>query len=187
MKTGKYKDLVQRLGVSKLLLIALAGVLLLVGSVQETKDIQNSDEKKAEVSSGTQTGKENYVQDLEQRLVEMLLEIKGVKNAKVMIMLESTEQKEILREEDVIKEDTSESDSSGGKRDVHSYQKDETMIYVRDAEGKEIPYVMSEQMPEIRGVAVIADGAEDPIIREKIILLIKALFGIEINKIMVTE
>ena len=41
-------------------------------------------------------------------------------------------------------------------------------------------------MPEIEGVAVVADGGNSPVIKEKIINLIKALFGLEINKIMVT-
>ena len=44
---------------------------------------------------------------------------------------------------------------------------------------------MSNFMPEVEGVAIIAEGGDSPVVKEKITGIIKALFGIEINKIAV--
>lgn len=183
----KGKQLLQKIGKDKLVLLALAGVLLLLSAIpgdSETKEQETVQSQVVTVSTGTDSSK--YVEELEQRLAKMIAEIQGVDNVKVMITLQKSEEKEVLKEEDIVQEDTAETDSNGGERKITSYQKDETTIYSKDSDGQETPYVIAEKMPDVCGVAVIADGADDPVIKEKIISLIKALFGIEINKIMVT-
>ena len=103
-----------------------------------------------------------------------------------MITVKGREGKEILKDENISSDNTKESDGAGGERNISSYNKDENTIYYKDSSGAQYPYVLSEIMPEIEGVAVVADGGDSPVIKEKIINLIKALFGLEINKIMVT-
>ena len=184
-----YKEMVGKIGKDKLLLLALAGGLLLFCSVPSGDEKQ---EKQTQTLSGTQAvslkkdDMEEYVEKLESRLEELIGEIEGVEQVHVMITLKSGASKEILKDESVNSEDTSESDSEGGQRSISSYGKDESTVYIRDSSGQEVPYVLSEISPEVEGVAVVADGGDSPVIKEKIISLIKALFGIEINKIMVT-
>lgn len=180
------KQMVQKIGKDKLILLALAGVLLLLSTIPAEKEEEQETVVAQPQTVSTSMDSSRYVEQLEQRLVEMIEEIQGVENAKVMITLQTTEEKEVLKEEDIVQDDTNETDSNGGVRKITAYQKDETTIYIKDADGQEIPYVIAEKMPDVCGVAVVADGGDDPIVKEKIINLIKALFGIEINKIMVT-
>lgn len=185
-----YKELVNKVGKEKLLLMAAAGMVLIICS------IPGKDEDQKE--SGTQTatgeiisGKESdsvseYVEKLEARLADIIEKMDGVENVHVMITVKGSESKEILKDENTASENTSESDGEGGERIISSVSKDENTVYYKDSTGTETPYVLSEILPEIEGVAVVADGGENPAVKEKIINMIKALFGIEINKIMVT-
>lgn len=182
-----YKDMINKIGKDKLILMAAAGVLLLLCSIPgEKKDEEkNSPERLSDCVQDGNTAAD-YVENLEQRLEEIIGRIDGVNRVSVMITIKGGESKEILKDENVASENTRESDRQGGERAIDSYSKDENTIYYRNSEGEEVPYVLSELSPQIEGVAVVADGGESPAVKEKIINLIKALFGIEINKIMVT-
>lgn len=185
-----YKDMLNKIGKEKLLLMAVAGMVLIICSIPgngEGEENGKEREEKTEIVSGEKKNSvSEYVEDLETRLAEIIGEIEGVNHVHVMITVKGSESKEILKDESIASENTSESDREGGERTISSYSKDENTIYYKDSTGAETPYVLSEILPEIEGVAVVADGGENPLIKEKIINLIKALFGIEINKIMVT-
>lgn len=189
-----YKELLGKIGKDKLLLMAVAGIVLIVCSVPtEKKDKNSSDSEQKGIQQETLqiSAEENssislYVENLEERLADIIGEMEGVKNVHVMITVKGSEGKEILKDENISSDNTKESDGAGGERTISSYNKDENTIYYKDSSGAQYPYVLSEIMPEIEGVAVVADGGDSPVIKEKIINLIKALFGLEINKIMVT-
>lgn len=194
-----YKELLGKIGKDKLLLMAAAGIVLIVCSVPvEKKKDTNGDtgqeqlqQEQLQQGGWQSTAKEKssislYVENLETRLADIIGQIEGVKNVHVMITVKGSESKEILKDENISTDNTKESDRNGGERTISSYNKDENTIYYKDSTGAQYPYVLSEIMPEIEGVAVVADGGDSPVIKEKIINLIKALFGLEINKIMVT-
>jgi len=190
-----YKELLGKIGKDKLLLMAAAGIVLIVCSIPaEKKEKNGSDAGQQEIQNEqlqNAAAKESsslsmYVENLEARLADIISQIEGVKNVHVMITVKGSEGKEILKDESISTDNTSESDGEGGERSISSYNKDENTIYYKDSSGAQYPYVLSQIMPEIEGVAVVADGGDSPVIKEKIISLIKALFGLEVNKIMVT-
>jgi hypothetical protein len=186
-----YKELLGKIGKDKLLLMAAAGIVLIVCSVPTEKKSSDSEQKgiqqeTLQISTEEKSNISLYVENLEERLADIIGEIEGVKNVHVMITVKGSEGKEILKDENISSDNTKESDGAGGERSISSYNKDENTIYYKDSSGAQYPYVLSEIMPEIEGVAVVADGGNSPVIKEKIINLIKALFGLEINKIMVT-
>ena len=185
-----YKELLGKIGKDKLLLMAAAGMVLIVCSIPDNSKENKSGSVPVETKQST-SAEENrtmsvYVENLETRLADIIEKIDGVKNVHVMITLKKSESKEILKDENISSDNTDEADREGGQRKIVSYNKDEGTIYYKDSTGAQYPYVLSEIMPEVEGVAVVADGGDSPIIKEKIISLIKALFGLEINKIMVT-
>lgn len=185
-----YKELLSKVGKDKLLLMAVAGMVLIICSIpgnDEDKKDSNTQTEARDIGSVEESDSISaYVEKLEERLADIIEKMDGVENVHVMITVKGSESKEILKDENTASENTSESDGNGGERMISSGSKDENTVYYRDSTGAETPYVLSEILPEIEGVAVVADGGENPAVKEKIINMIKALFGIEINKIMVT-
>ena len=91
------------------------------------------------------------------RLEELLISIKGVRNVKVMITLKSTLEKVILNQVAYDKTDENTTDSSGSSSVKNTYSQDSVVVYEEDADGNKIPYILKEKVPEIEGIAVIAE------------------------------
>lgn len=176
----------ETIGKEKLFLLIGAGILLMVLSMPGEKEEKKTKESVELVQTEQNDTAEAYAGQLEKQLTNILKEMEGVGEVHVMIVLKGSENKEILKDENITSENTKEVDSEGGERDITSYGKSETTIFDKDGSGKETPYILSENHPQVEGVAVVAQGAGNLAVKEKIIQLIKALFGIEVNKIMVT-
>ena len=128
---------------------------------------------------------DKYTIALEEKLKNILMSVEGAGKVQVMITLKSTSTKNVLMEEPYSEKNMSEKDGDGGSRDTYENSHDYHVIYMEDANGTSIPYVISEFSPQVEGVAVVAQGGDSAIVKEKITGIIKALFGIEINKIAV--
>lgn len=182
-------DIIKKIGRDKLILMIIAGVVLVLCTVweQSGRDEENKagDASSYERSAPADGYMDEYIKQQEKRLKEILKRIDGVGDVYVMITLKEGSGKNVLTDGNVSYEDTSEDDGTGGSRKIYTYSEDKKTVYVTDSSGRTEPYILSETAPQIEGVAVIAEGAESVKIKEKIINVIKALFGIEINKISV--
>ena len=164
----------------KLILIVLAGIVLVICTVWENKNKEtktdNTIAEKAEITYDAYC--EEYIKKQEKRLKEIISKIEGTGDVSVMITIKNTAQNKVLTEKNVSYEDTD---------NKYTYSEENKTVYVTDSDGNTKPYVLAETLPKIEGVAVIADGAKNSQIKEKIISIVKSLFGIEVNKISVTE
>jgi len=123
----------------------------------------------------------DYSSVLEKKLQDTLSQLKGVGEVKVMITLEETE--EVVPAFNTTKnnETTKEIDSQGGTREV--IREDMTIQVVTGDEGS--PIVIKEIKPTIRGVIVIAEGAEDLSVKEMLYEAVKTVLGIPGNRVEV--
>ena len=94
----KWKEIIAGIGKDKLLLLAIAGILLLLCSVPDKKE-----EKKTvqEETTGSMAVSDSYVEELERRLEEIILEIDGVNHVHVMITLKRGESRQVLKDESI--------------------------------------------------------------------------------------
>ena len=60
-------------------------------------------------------------------------------------------------------------------------------MYLENADGTKAPYVIEETMPVVRGVLVVAQGADDPQVVAEIKEAAMALFHLEAHKIKVMK
>lgn len=128
---------------------------------------------------------DTYTAALEKKLGNILMSVEGAGKVQVMITLKNTSTKEVLMEEPYSESNVNEKDGDGGSRDKSDKNQDYHVIYKEDGNGTLIPFVVSEYSPQVEGVAVVAQGGDSAVVKEKITGIIKALFGIEINKIAV--
>ena len=99
---------------------------------------------------------------LERRLEQLLSEIDGVISPAVMITLDSTTQRVYARDE------------SAGESSVVL------------AGGGRTPVEESTRLPEVRGAAVVCGGAQDPLIKEKVVNTVAGVLDISSSRIYVT-
>lgn len=123
----------------------------------------------------------DYNFSLENRLIIILEKFKGVGKVDVMITFEDSAEK--IPAANTIKtvESTKETDSEGGVREIN--REDTNTQIVNSQSGS--PITMKEINPTIKGVIVVAEGAEDPLVLEKLYEAVKTVLGINGNRVQI--
>ena len=135
-----------------------------------------------------QTAQEIQSQEeaMEQALADTLAQVDGVGAVRVALTLESTNRK--IVEKDVPDSQSSETRTSGDETSENSsFSQEESTVYERDGSGAETPYVVSEEYPAVRGVLIVAEGGDNPVVVQEIQEAVMALFGMDAHKIKVMK
>ncbi|MDE6470000.1 MAG: hypothetical protein K2L19_03140 [Eubacterium sp.] len=147
--------------------VGLIGIVLIFAS-----DMLGKDNKKQEVSND-KISYEEYTDQLESKLKNLITAIDGVGECHVMITLENTT--ESVYATDV--EFKNDNDSIN--------QKDEYVFY--DSEKGETPVLIKEYLPKVQGVTVVCTGGDNIAVKEKIIQAVTSLFNIPTNRVSVSK
>lgn len=105
---------------------------------------------------------------MQTEMKEALEAISGVDDVKVVVNVDASEQKIFEKNKVTQKQITEETDQDGGKRTVEDSNIDEQLVIIKSGE-KEGPIVLETKKPKIRGVLVVAKGAENIQIKKWII------------------
>lgn len=195
-------QIIQKIGLPRILLIIIAGIVLVVASVTDKKgnnDVYEEDVYTPGGEDNNINGSYNYSSESaalnamaeyasreESKLERILGQVEGIGKVKVMITLASSEERMTLQDTDNTESSTDEQDSNGGSRQQEEYiLKSENVIISSD--GNEYPYVVQVNSPKIEGVAVVAEGAGSGKKDSEIIDAVVALFSIEPHKIKVMK
>ena len=140
-------------------------------------------------SPGSDQTLEEYVALLEERLTELLSNISGAGKVQVMITARATREKVVEKDVTQSSARVSESDSNGGTRVTDESSYSETSLYTgsTSGQGSGEPYVVKELVPEIEGVVVAAQGAEDEYVIDEITQAVSVLFDLPVHKIKVVK
>ncbi len=161
---GDLKDSDKKLKI--IIAVALAGVMLIMLS-----ELVPSGDKNA--SDTTRSDYREYIACLEAESEELISSISGVGRCKVMITLKNTN-------ESVYAKNLEENSSSG------SYSKSDEYVLYEGQEGK-TPVLIKEYFPDIQGVAVVCDGADNTLVRESITESISSLYGVPVSRISISK
>ena len=63
----------------------------------------------------------------------------------------------------------------------------EEKIVLSDIDGDKIPYVVEERKPVPAGILIVAEGAENEEVRNKLYEAAKAIFGLSAHRIKITN
>lgn len=154
-------------------LLALGLILLAVSSLPTAKPAA-----KSVTAASTQSSSEDYAATLEERLASIISAIDGAGRVKVMVTLESGSEDVYLRDNDY-----GENIDPSGKSSRES--KDKYVIV--DGTGEEKGIVVRVREPEIRGVAVVCEGAGSQTVQQQIVRTVTALLGISSAQVSVAK
>ena len=177
-----FKNILNKSGKDKIFIVILMGVLLLIISFPTKK----TTDTKTEATTGTEDTDFSYEEYMEEKLENVLAKVDGVGKVKVIISFKNTGEKIIAKDENTSSENIQETDSSGGVRTTNQSSSESTNIYY-DSEAGSAPYVKSENLPEVEGVIVVAQGGGDGVIAANIISAVESLFGVPIHKVKVLK
>lgn len=155
----------------------------------EEKSTKESNTK--EVSYGVDVYTDDYVnayvEALELKTEELLSGMEGAGKVQVMITVADCGQEVLEKDREMGSSDLEETDQAGGTRKSIEQQQREEVIYTVNEEGDKIPYVIQRRLPEITGVVVMAQGAENMRTKDDIIEAVGVLFNLSEHKIKVIK
>jgi stage III sporulation protein AG len=128
----------------------------------------------------------DYEAEYENQLKEALETISGVGTVSVVVNVESAGEKIVEKNRITGNQVTKETDREGGKREVEDQSTDEQVVIIQDGE-KETPIVVQTKKPEIRGVLIVAQGADNIYIKKTIIESVTRVLGVPSHRVAVAS
>jgi len=171
----------EKILMSVVLLVIIAVVFIF--TAKEDKTILSTDPEAQTVAAvpADSSGISALEKSVEEKIAANLESIKGVGKTKVLVTFTSGLKKEYARDESVTKRTSKETDKEGGTRETVEVTETNHIVIA----GNTNPLVVVEQRPQVEGILVIAQGANDPKIKEQIFEAVKTLMNIPPSKISV--
>ena len=161
-----------------ILIVGIIGIVLIAFS-----NVFERSNSKTQTVSATLSA-ESYCENLENQLSEQIEEVVGGK-VKVMITLETGVEYIYASE---AKNDESEIENEGND-DSQKLQKDKksenNYILYKDENGKEVPLVVTEVMPSVKGVVVGCENGDNEVVSLAVKNLVKTALDISDEKVCV--
>ncbi len=156
-----------------LVIICIIGIILFL-KMTSTKSTSS---KSTTVSSSSYKTTLEYSEILENKLENLLSQIKGAGNVKVMISLEGSP-------ELVYAMDSNEKVSNNQNGSTTTSASSPILI---ENKGSSSPLILTEKLPKVKGVIVVSTGASDISIKLDILNSVSTLLDISIDKINVLK
>lgn len=125
-----------------------------------------------------------YERYYENQLKDALESIVGVQDVTVVVNVMSTEKKVFESNTIQRRQKTEETDSNGGKRTVEDISTDQQMVLIREGD-KEVPIVSQSIKPEIKGVLIVAKGAEHIQVKNTIVEAVTRVLDVPSHRVSV--
>lgn len=170
--------------INNLFIILILGIILLIIAnifIENRNSNVITNLESATIEGKLEAMEVDYGVLLEKKLEDILSQLKGVENVRVMITLEDTVEKIPAFNTTKNNETTNEIDAHGGTREI--IRDDMTIQVVTNSEGGMI--VLKEIKPKVKGVIVVAQGAEDIEVKEMLYEAVKTVLGISGNRVEV--
>jgi len=181
-----------------LILVGLLGAaLMIMNSFLTVKDVDSIDKSprgspdpnQAVAASKSGAGEQpsvfkDYEDAYEIRLREILQKIVGVGEVEVLVSIDSTEEKIVDKNYQDSQSVTNERDNGGATRNISEQNRRGDSVMVGSS-GEQQPYVLKYTRPKVRGVIVVAKGAEDLAVKKMIIEAVERGIDVPAHRISV--
>lgn len=177
-----------------LLILVLVGVLLAIlsNTFKETAassiiPSKNNQVTEVEKTKNVQVDNETISkeeQDIEKKLKDTLENIEGVGNVKVMIYFKGGEEQIPAININDSTSLTEEKDVDGGTRKITQKNDGRSIVMMNTENGTE-PFVVKKYKPEVTGVFIVAEGADNNLIKLQIEKAVINLFDLKEDQVNV--
>lgn len=183
-----------KMGENLIILIIIGVIIIIAGSTifggnskSKKPDSDQITDKKKNAEEVVKLGVTDEKTESEKNIEEILSQIDGV--GKVDVLVTYMSGREMVPYSDVKKSDdvTDEKDSTGGTRKINRSSYESEIAYEDNGSGEKKPIIVKELLPDVKGVVIVADGAGDTIVKERLTGAVKVLLGVPVHKIQVFE
>ncbi|HZJ78839.1 MAG TPA: hypothetical protein VFD52_08585 [Clostridia bacterium] len=174
----------------KLLCIVLVGivgmVIILLTEIGSKPESSQYDDSQVSVNQKESVNEYTYVQEIEQRLTNIVSSIDGAGRAKVMVTLANGAE-QVYAKQDKTKSNSSIQGTGEGRSVEDNLEKENEYLVIRSNDNSENGLIIKIIQPDIRGVAIVCEGADSIIVKQSIINTVTAVLGISSTKVNIAK
>lgn len=129
----------------------------------EDRDVPGGEERETFLRSGADGGDNPFApleRELENEIKDILEKMVGVGTVDVLVTIDSTEEIVVQKNESMSQRLTNESDRNGATRHITETTRDGQVV-LYETSGAQSPIVVKRIKPHVRGVLIVARGAEN--------------------------
>ncbi len=165
------------------IILIIAGSALFGAKTQDTKqEPQKTSEQEQVMKQNTSGGDAT-----ETRLRTLLSQIQGVGRVDVMITYSAAGENVPAYDTSKKTSRTDEKDSEGGTRNITEDESENTLVYEDSPTGGKTPVILKKLSPEVKGVLVVAEGADSVTVREHIVSAVRVVLDIPAHRVEVVQ
>lgn len=192
MNFSSIKEKLYGMGIKRtcqnLLIVALVTAIIVIftGTFSNRNNSKRNSIDRTDIQLNRQpVSPATYEEQLEGKLECILRQFSGVGEVSVMVTIKSG--KEVVPVFNTVKTDseTDEKDSGGGTRVITQSSTDRRLAQNSGGITSDDPLIVKEVMPEVQGVIVVAEGAQNPEITERLTEAVQAVLGIPAFRVKV--
>ena len=128
---------------------------------------------------------QDFVADTEKRLTEMISNISGAGQCRVMVTLENGVEYVYATEQKINSDRT---EDTGGSSSKYSQRDDsEESIILVEVNGERQGLLVKEIQPTVRGVVIICEGGDDPAVQEQITDAVTTALNISTKRVSISK
>ena len=183
-KFKKFKDFKHK----EFILAAVLGLVIIIVFVTSLNKTGSVGTAKADGQSGysyAYTTTAEYIADMESKLGGILSEIKGAGQVKVMLTVQSGTEIITANINDE-HTNTTDSETQNGSSTTTSSTNSSSPVIIT-SQGVSAPLIIKENMPVVKGVVVVAEGAGSVKVKLEIIKAVQSLLEINADRIEVFQ
>ena len=122
---------------------------------------------------------------LEEELEEFLSLVAGAGRIRVMVSAPGSRETVFAVDTTGSRSYILEEDAQGGTRDQRQHSTQEQTVIITDRNGVDQPLILRETEPRIEGIVIIAEGGDDPFVRDALTRAAMAVLGVEAHRVQV--
>lgn len=188
LKNKLFKGSTKKTLMNLIVLILVGILLILIGDITSNlnRNKNKKEDKSAEVSANAPAIQSSsaYEERIKNELIETLSVMSGVGKVRVMIYFESGSESILASNTNDSIKKVEEKDNQGGMRTTTEDSKVISVVIVNEGSANR-PVVVKQVNPSIGGVMVVAEGAVNLEIKERIHTAVKTVLGIPAYKVTV--
>jgi stage III sporulation protein AG len=179
--------------VVNLIILFLCGVLLiLIGDIsssfanKKTVDKKNAVEVNNSANNSVQNNdiSNSYEDTVKKELIDTLSVIDGVGKISVMIHFEGGAIEEVAKNYTDSSSKIQEKDNQGGNRITTENNRSQNVLVINQ-DGATKPFVLRTYNPTVAGIVIVAEGADDAITRERLLIAVETVMALPKAKISI--
>jgi len=185
------KEIKNNKQITFLIIIAAIGVLVLLIAPlnMQSASLETTSESLPPTQNVIGQNNENmnmldYETLYEEELKELILTIPGVSAVTVSVNLDSSEEIVIEKNIRTIGNETNEKDNNGGTRVQKEQSLEEQVVLIKNKDGDK-PIILKTIKPKVRGVVVVAKGAENMQVKKWITEAVQRLLDVPLHRIAI--